>query len=75
VPGAAAYYLWVDGPSSTGIIKQWFTPAQANCNGTTCSVTPTTTLGGGNHAWAIQTWNTAGYGPWSAPKSFSTTIP
>jgi uncharacterized repeat protein (TIGR02543 family) len=75
VPGNAAYYLWVDGPTATGIIKQWFIPAQANCNGTTCSVTPATTLGGGSHTWAVRTWNKAGYGPWSSSKSFSLTPP
>jgi hypothetical protein len=75
VAGATSYYLWVDAPGQSGIIKQWYTAAEANCNGTTCSVTPATTLGGGNHAWAIQTRNNVGYGPWSSPKSFSTTLP
>jgi hypothetical protein len=53
------------------LIKQWFTPAQASCNATTCSVTLTTQLGSGQHAWAVQTWNKAGYGPWSSPVSFT----
>ena len=74
VVSATSYYLWVDGPSGN-VILQWYTSAQANCNGTTCSVTPTTTLGGGTHTWWVQTWNPAGYGPWSAGMSFSTTVP
>jgi hypothetical protein len=73
VPGTAAYYLWVDAPSAKGLIKQWFTPAQASCDGTTCSVTPTTILGAGSHTWAVRTWNKAGYGPWSSPKIFTVT--
>lgn len=74
VSNATYYYLWVNGPSGA-VIQKWYTSAEANCNGTTCSVTPTTTLGGGNHTWWVQTWNTAGTGPWSAAMIFSTTIP
>ncbi len=74
VTGSAWYYLWVKGPNGVAI-RQWYTSAQANCNGSTCSVTPTTSLGGGNHTWWIQTWNAAGTGPWSAAMDFSTAIP
>ncbi len=72
VPGATWYYLWVNGPSGN-VVKQWYSSAQANCNGSTCSVTPTTTLAGGTHIWWIQTWNSAGTGPWSAGMTFSIT--
>jgi len=41
----------------------------------TCSVTPTNVLGGGAYTWWVQTWNPAGYGPWSARGDFSTDIP
>jgi hypothetical protein len=71
VSGATWYYLWVDGPSGN-VIKIWYTSAQANCNGSTCSVTPATTLGSGAHLWAVQTYNDAGYGPWSTGMSFTT---
>jgi hypothetical protein len=71
VPGATWYYLWVNGPSGSPVIQTWYTAAQANCNETTCSVTPTTTLGAGAHRWWIQTWNDAGYGPWSAARNFT----
>jgi hypothetical protein len=64
------YYLWVEGPTGT-VVQQWYTSEQANCDGTTCSVTPGTTLSSGVHTWWIQTWNEAGYGPWSASVNFS----
>lgn len=51
---ATWYYLWVNGPSGN-VIQQWYTSSQANCNGTTCSVIPATTLAGGTHTWWIQT--------------------
>jgi predicted outer membrane repeat protein len=68
------YYLWVNGPSGN-VIKQWYTSAQANCNGSTCSVTPSTDLSSGAHTWWIQTWNSAGYGPWSSGMNFTPTPP
>jgi hypothetical protein len=74
VSGVTWYYLWVNGPSGN-IIKQWYTSAQANCNGSTCSVTHGTTLAGGAHTWWVQTYNLVGYGPWSAGMSFSTYMP
>ncbi|HSL28978.1 MAG TPA: hypothetical protein VK900_07250, partial [Anaerolineales bacterium] len=67
---ATWYYLWVNGPSGN-VIKQWYTAEQANCNGAFCSVTPTTLLSPGAHGWWIQTWNNAGYGPWSERMDFS----
>jgi len=73
-PSSTWYYLWVDGPNGN-VIQQWYTSTQANCDGTTCSVTPATALGGGTYTWWVQTWNPAGYGPWSAGMSFSITCP
>jgi hypothetical protein len=70
VSSASWYYLWVNGPSGN-VIKTWYDPAQANCNGNTCSVTSATTLNAGAHKWWIQTWNPACYGPWSAGMDFS----
>lgn len=67
---ATWYYLWLDGPSGT-IFQQWYTSAQAHCNGSTCSVTPTRTLAGGSYTWWIQTWNETGYGPWSSGATFT----
>jgi hypothetical protein len=71
VAGATLYYLWVNGPGGN-VLNKWYTSAQANCTGTTCSVTPATTLAGGAHIWWVQPWNPAGYGNWSSDKTFST---
>jgi hypothetical protein len=71
VPGATWYYLWIDGPSGN-VIQKWYTSAQANCNGSTCSIASATTgLSAGAHIWWIQTWNDAGYGQWSDALNFS----
>jgi hypothetical protein len=72
VSNATWYYLWVNGPSGN-VLKQWYTAAQAHCaSGTgTCAIAPATTLASGNHIWWIQTWNSVGYGPWSAGQSFT----
>ena len=72
VSGSTWYYLWVN--DSTGNrIKQWYTAAAAGCSsGTgTCSVTPATVLNSGAGTWWIQTYNSSGYGPWSAGKNFN----
>jgi serine protease len=72
VPGATWYYLWVDGPVGN-VHKKWYTAAQANCDGTTCSLTDVTPgLTAGIYTWWIQTWNDAGYGPWSDANNFQT---
>jgi hypothetical protein len=70
---ASWYYLWIDGPSGN-VFAQWH-KASAICNASTCSVTPPLTLGGGNHTWWVQTWNSTGYGPWSAGMGFSLPVP
>jgi hypothetical protein len=74
VSGSTWYYVWVDGPAGN-VIKQWYTSTQANCNGTICSITPTTVLSNGAYSWKVQTWNTAGLGPWSATISFTVAPP
>ena len=57
-------------------IHQWYNAASAGCPaGTgTCSVTPTTEVGG-SCKWYIQTYNDLGSGPWSAPLSFTVPPP
>jgi hypothetical protein len=69
VSTATDYYLWVDGPSGN-VLKQWYVSSSV-CSGSTCSVTPNVTLGSGGHTWWVQARNSAGTGPWSAPKLFS----
>jgi hypothetical protein len=71
VPGATQYYLWVDNGGILGKIKTWYTSAQANCStGTTCAITPTTTVSGAV-SWKVQTKNTAGLGAWSSSVNFN----
>ena len=72
VSGSTWYYLWVNDP--TGVrIQKWYTAAAVGCAaGTgTCSVAPTTALTSGAGKWWIQTWNSAGMGPWSTAMSFT----
>ena len=72
VPCATWYYLWV--ADNVGIrIQTWYTAGQVGCaSGTgTCSITPTTALNTGPGQWWIQTWDSAGYGPWSAAMGFT----
>lgn len=72
---ATWYYLWINGPSGN-VFKQWYSTAESSCNGSTCSVTPAgLTLSGGNYTWWVQTWNDAGYGPWSDGMTFSLPVP
>ncbi len=72
VSTATWYNLWVNGPSGN-VINLWFSAAGAGCSsGTgTCSATPPTTLALGNHTWWIQTYSSAGHGPWSSGKAFT----
>jgi glucose/arabinose dehydrogenase len=72
VSGVTWYRLWVNGPDGSNVIQQWYEAAVV-CSGGTCSVTPTTALADGAHTFWVQTWNPAGYGPWSSARSF--TIP
>ncbi|MBF0566463.1 MAG: hypothetical protein HQK89_14630, partial [Nitrospirae bacterium] len=72
VSGSTWYQLWVENPTGTPLIRNWYSAVQAGCTaGTgTCSVTPTTALTNGTGAWWIQTWNATGNGAWSSGMSF-----
>jgi len=75
VAGATWYYLWVskvnDDNSLTTVHSKWY-ESSAVCSGPICSITPAgVTLSTGNYRWWIQTWNDAGYGPWSTKMDFS----
>ena len=70
VSNASWYYLWVNGPSGP-VIQQWYTTAQASCNGSTCSVPPVTALPGGTYNWWVMTHNSTGDGPWSIAMTFT----
>lgn len=72
IAGSSWYYLWVN-DSSGNVIKKWYTANAVGCGSGTgiCSVTPTETLAQGSGRWWIQTWNSLGYGPWSALMDFN----
>ncbi|MGH3659835.1 MAG: hypothetical protein ACRDUA_24610, partial [Micromonosporaceae bacterium] len=76
VPTATQYYLWVNDTSGNGRIRIWYTAAAVGCAGGTgtCSVTPSVSLASGAAMWWIQTWNDAGYGPWSAGLAFTVSL-
>jgi uncharacterized repeat protein (TIGR02543 family) len=73
--GASWYHLLVN-DSAGSKIQKWYTAAELGCpNGAgICSITPTTEVLG-SCQWWVQTWNSVGYGSWSAPLSFTTPIP
>jgi hypothetical protein len=73
VATATQYYLWVNNPSGTPVIQQFF--SSTVCSGGSCSATPTTALVNGTHTWWVQASNSGGAGPWSAAKSFTVAAP
>ncbi|HJR80937.1 MAG TPA: glycoside hydrolase domain-containing protein [Anaerolineales bacterium] len=75
VDAATWYYLWVSRINSDGSLitmhSKWYESSTV-CGSSTCSVTLAgINLAGGNYRWWIQTWNSAGYGPWSSARNFS----
>ena len=74
--GNATWYLLQVNTNTPNhnVIYQWYTSAEAGCNGTICSVTPATTLAGGAYTWWVLPNNSTGDGPWSGGKTFNTTI-
>ncbi len=73
VPSASWYYLWVSDSSNRQKIAIWYTADQGGCASGSgeCSVEPSGMLAPGIYRWWIQTWNNAGYGPWSEALTFS----
>jgi hypothetical protein len=70
VSDATWYRLYVEEDSSGSVHDQWY-QASSITSGTTCSVTPSNHLNSGDHTWWIRTWNSYGYGPWSAGMNFT----
>lgn len=71
VAGASWYYLWVQDAVGTPV-KRWYRAGDVGCDPDgLCTVTPSESVVG-NVKWWIQTWNSAGFGPWSESLSFST---
>jgi hypothetical protein len=54
---------------SGSVHDQWY-KASSVTSGSTCSVTPSITLGSGGHIWWVQAWNQYGYGLWSSGMTF-----
>jgi hypothetical protein len=73
VATATYYYLWVRDAAGTTKVQTWYSAAQVGCAGGTgtCTITPSTSLSAGGHTWWVDTWNSAGYGPWSGGIGFS----
>lgn len=74
VSGSTWYYLWINGPSGT-VFTKWYTATEATYDlGCLINPSPSLTLDPGiTYTWWIQTWNDAGYGPWSDPMIFTVT--
>ena len=72
VSTASQYILKVT--DTTGVkVQETYTATQAGCGSGTgvCSVMPGTPLALGPAEWQVQTWNEAGYGPWSEALAFT----
>jgi hypothetical protein len=70
VATATWYRLYVREGSSGSVIDTWYQASNVT-SGSTCSVTPSTTLNSEDHTWWIQTYNAYGYGPWSDSMDFT----
>jgi hypothetical protein len=68
------YQLYVSKGSST-FAQKWYRASAVGCGSGTgvCSIQLSSPLGGGAYRFWVQTWNSNGPGPWSAPSDF--TIP
>jgi len=71
VSNATWYCLWVNDSLTAQKIFLWYTAEAAGCSSGTCSVRPSTALAAGVAQWWVQTWNSAGYGPWSDGMNFT----
>ncbi|GEM_PF-1676346 len=58
--------------SAENLVYQGYYVSATYCDDTTCSHQPAVTLTGGTYTWYGRTWNSYGWGPWSAPLTFST---
>jgi hypothetical protein len=63
VPQATWYRVYVKGPNGL-ILDKWYQTLAA-CVGDACSVAGPR-LESGNFIWWVQTYNSAGYGPWKS---------
>jgi hypothetical protein len=70
VPEATWYRLYVREGNTGSVHDQWYRSSEVT-EGVNCLVTPETALNPGDHTWWVQTWNSNGYGPWSASLDFT----
>jgi hypothetical protein len=70
VPNVGYYYLSISDANPASPTDVWVTPAQAGCasGSGTCTFASPRLLARGLVQWKVLTWNTYGYGPWSAVK-------
>lgn len=70
------YYLWISSPSNNKLFAKWYDAPDICTEGApgTCTVVDPITLNGGQYTWWVQTYNSTGYGEWSLPKTFTTTV-
>jgi hypothetical protein len=68
VAEASWYYQWISHNGTS--YKKWYSESDANCDASTCSVTPSLSLSGAV-TWWVRTWNTSGNGGWSSSMRFT----
>jgi hypothetical protein len=75
VSSATWYQLWVADSVGTKV-DQWYTAAQVGCgSGTgTCGINPGVALASGTARFRVRAWNSAGYSPWTAERTFTVSL-
>jgi hypothetical protein len=70
VPNVGYYLVSITDADPASPTEVWITPAAASCPSVpgTCTMPAPRTLTRGQVSWSVLTWNTFGYGPWSAAK-------
>jgi len=62
VPISTSYRVYVSGTSGV-VLDKWYSSVEA-CPTDVCSVEFPTTLATDKYTWWVQTYSSAGYGPW-----------
>ena len=70
ISNAEQYCLLVWDSAGNVIHDTWYHASEVT-NGSNCSVTPAASLSNGDYDWWVRTWNSNGYGAWSAKMSFT----
>ena len=75
-------FTWTGDPIATGflvllfdgktnLISRWYTPSEANCIESTCTLNPGISLAPGSYDWWVQARNSTSISAWSQGKTFS----